>query len=217
MTICTASGARQRSVKPSAHSGPGSRIFGPGPRPRPLRFPMPDHLSPVPACVRASRSPGFRRWNQARDALYAQVADHLIPPGRLCLIGLASPGSGSTRQGWPDDTAACRTEWPTTGWRSARPTSVPGATRCGFGNSTGCRPGRARWRGRQRRAGSRHACTTKLHLARYMSERALDASGPRPKCRATPSAPLAGTAPLAGERWLCRVPAGTATGGVRGL
>ena len=75
-----------------------------------------------------------------------------LSAGRSCLIEPASPGSGSARRGWPVETAACRAEGPTTGWRSAWPTSVPGATCCGFGNSTGCRPGRARWCGRHRRA-----------------------------------------------------------------
>ena len=218
VTICTASGARQRSVKPSAHSGPGSRIFGPGPRPRPLRIPMPDHLSPVPACVRASRSLWFSPLGPGARCTVCPSwgpSDPCRRGGRVCLNRLPQ-AAGPRVRGGPtiQRPTGPNGQLPDGGLPGLLRSLGPHAAGSGTYPAVGLD---ARWRGRQRRAGPRHACTTRLQPARHMSEPALDASCPRPKYRATPSAPLAGTAPLAGERGLYRVPAGTATDGVRGL
>ena len=113
-------------------------------------------------CLRVSAhrgALGVRRWDQR--CMPKLRAIRALSAGRSCLIEPASPGSGSARRGWPVETAACRAEGPTAGWRSARSTSVPGATCGGLGNAAGCRPGRARGRGRQRRAG-------KPQLARHI-------------------------------------------------
>jgi len=147
VTICTASGARQQSVKPSVHPEPGSCIVGPGPRARPSGSQGP--TTPV-RCPRVSAhrgALGVRRWDQARDALYAQVAGHLSPPGGAVVLDWTGfPGQRVRASGRPDETAACRAEGPTARWGSSRPTSVSGATCGGFGNSTGYGPGRARAR-----------------------------------------------------------------------
>ncbi len=158
VTICTASGARQRSVKPSAHSGPGSRIFGPGPRPRPLRLPMPDYLSPVPACVRASRSPWFSPLGPGARCTVCPSCGPSDPSrrvGRVCLNRLPQAAGPRVRGGPTIQRHAGPNGQLPDGdlpglLRSQGPHAAGSGTQQAMGQD-------ARWRGRQRWAGPRHA------------------------------------------------------------
>ena len=158
VTICTASDARQRSVKPSAHSGSGSCIFGPGPRARPLRLPMPDHLSPVPACVRASRSPWFSPLGPSARCTVCPSCGPSDPcqrGGRVCLNRLPQAAGPRVRGG---PTIQRHTgpngQLPDGGLPGLLRSLGPHATGSGTYPAVGLD---ARWRGRQRRAGPRHA------------------------------------------------------------